>query len=151
MKVRTISDNQRSFAAQFSSSAAERGPEKPVSGSRWAPTPESSSDTNQSADSAREEALLTQGTGQLSGGRGKYVRPSGQPQDDEGGVSGDGSPGVQRVRGNDEAEGGKTKDKPKALGQPAVSRAMKSCRDSKTSGNERARPRTEKGSFTQKA
>ena len=136
MKVRTISDNQRNFAAQFSSSAAERGVEKPVSGSRWAPAPDISSDANQSPDGAREEALLTQGAGQLSGGQGKDDRPGGQPKDDQGGVSGDGSPSMQQapVRGTEETEGEKTTDKPKALGQTAVSRARKSCRDSKTNG-----------------
>lgn len=129
MKVRTISDSQRNFAAQFSSSAAERGADKPASGSRWAPTPESTSDKNQSPDRAGEEAILAQGAEQSSVGREKDDRPtcSGEPQDDRGGVSGEGSPNVQRapVPGNGDRGGEETKDKPKVLGQAAVSRGRR--------------------------
>lgn len=130
MKVRTISDSQRNFAAQFSSLAAEKGAEKPVSGSRWAPTPESSSDTNQnqSSDDGGEEALLSQGGGQSSVKLEEDDRPSEEPQGDQGEVSGEGSPNVQRapVPANGETEAEKAKDKPKALGQTAVSRGRKS-------------------------
>lgn len=137
MKVRTISDSQRNFAAQFSTSAAERVAEKPVSGSRWAQPPESSSDTKPSPDGAGEEALLTQGAGQSCVGREKDDRPSGEPQDDQGGASGDGSPSVHRapVGGNGEGEGKKAKDNPKALGQSSVSTGRK-CRESKRSGDD---------------
>lgn len=146
-KVRTISDSQRNFAAQFSSSAAEKGAEKSVSGSRWTPTPESSPDSNQRPGGAGEEdgSLLTRGAGQSSVGRGrkKHDQAEGEPHDDRGEASGDGSPSVQRapVGENGEREGDTTKDKPKGLGQAAVSRTRKSCRDSITSGSERAQGR----------
>lgn len=125
MKVRTIPDSQRNFAAQFSTSAAERRAEKPVSGSRWAQSPENSSDSKRTPDGAGEEALHTQGAGQSSVGREKDDRSSGEPQDDPGGVSGDGSSSAKqaRGRGDGEGEGEKEQDNSKALGQSAVSAA----------------------------
>eukprot|EP00903_Cladosiphon_okamuranus_P006206 g6102.t2 len=118
-KVRTISDSQRNFAAQFSTSAADRGAEKPVSGSRWTQPPLSSSDTKQNLDGAGQEAFHTQGAGQSCVGRDEDDELGGEPPEDQGGGSGDESQSSHQapVRENGERQGEEAKEKPKALGQ----------------------------------
>lgn len=100
-----------------------------MSGSRWASTPQGSSDKNKNLDGAGKEAHLAQVAGQSSVGQEKDDRPSGEPQDDQGRASGEGSPHVRPapVPANGEKKGEKTKDKPKALGQAVVSKGRKSC------------------------